>query len=356
MPFIKNILKYKSVSIVGMAKNTGKTTCLNYILKRLEEENCKVAVTSIGVDGEERDILYDTLKPRIFLKKGNYFITSEKHFEERELQAKILRMSNKTTALGRLITAQVEKEGKILLSGPSDSIWLRDCIDAMSDFDVGLTLVDGALSRMSLASPAITDAMILCTGAACSIQLEQLIKKVKYLCDLIALPQANENFVRVCEPIQKGVWALTKTFTVDNFVANNSTVGEILAEKVTDSLFLDVNFVAELLERYNNFYVSGALTDNFLKVLSAEEKVSEIKLTVRDFSKIFVEPATFKRFVRRGGEIQVLQQAKLLAICTNPTSPESYNYAPELLRSSIQKELNIPVYDIRQPLHLCDII
>jgi hypothetical protein len=349
MPFIQDILKYKSVSIVGMAKNTGKTTCLNYVLNRLEEENCKVAVTSIGVDGEERDVLYDTLKPRIYLKKGNYFITSEKHFEECELQAKILTVSNKTTALGRLITGQVEKEGRIILSGPSDSAWLHSCIESMSDLNVDLTLVDGALSRMSLASPAITDAMILCTGAACSIQLEQLIKKVKYLCDLIALPQVDKNLAKICEPVQEGVWALTAKDTVNDFAINNSsTVAEFLAEKITNSLFLNVQSTNELLEKYTNFYVSGALTNNFLKMLTVEEKVAEIKLIVRDFSKIFVEPATFKRFIRRGGKIQVLQQAKLLSICTNPTSPEGYNYESELLRSSIQKELNIPVYDIMQ--------
>jgi len=347
MPFIQDILKYKSVSIVGMAKNTGKTTCLNYILNRLEKENCKVALTSIGVDGEERDILYDSIKPRIFLKKGNYFITSEKHFEERELQAKILTVSKKSTALGRLITAQVEKEGKIILSGPSDLCWLRDCIDLLLGFDVDLTLVDGALSLMSLAAPAITNAMILCTGAACSIQLEQLIKKVKYLCDLIALPLADENLLKVCEPVQKGVWALTtKNNTVASLNVNNSTVNKNLTEKITDSLFLDISVVGALLASYDTFYVSGALTDNFLKMLTVEKKVSEIKLIVRDFSKIFVEPATFRRFINRGGSIQVLQQVKLLAICTNPTSPDGYCYEPETLRSSIENALNIPVYDV----------
>ena len=35
MPFIEEILKYKSLSIVGMEKNTGKTECLNYILGRI---------------------------------------------------------------------------------------------------------------------------------------------------------------------------------------------------------------------------------------------------------------------------------------------------------------------------------
>jgi len=242
--------------------------------------------------------------------------------------------------LGRLITAQVEEEGKIILSGPSDSAWLRSCIDAMSDFGVDLTLVDGALSRMSLASPAITDAMILCTGAACSFQLEHLIKKVKYLCDLIALPQVDENLAKICDTVQEGVW----TISTNNF----STNSEI--KKIADSLFLDNNSRSKIAKSdfasNKHTFVCGALVDSFLKMLTVEENVSEIKLIVRDFSKIFVEPATFKKFIRRGGEIYVLHQAKLLAICTNPTSPEGYNYEPELLRSSIQKELNIPVFDV----------
>ena len=333
MPFIQDILKYKSVSIVGMAKNTGKTTCLNYILKRLYEEKCKIAITSIGVDGEERDVLYDTPKPRISLKKGNIFITSEKHFEERELQAKILTVSNKTTALGRLVTAQVEKEGKIILSGPSDSIWLHNCIEKMSDFNVNLTLVDGALSRMSLASPTVTDAMILCTGAACSIHLEQLIKKVKYLCELIALPLVDENLLKLCEPLHEGVWII---------FANNEI------EKISDSLFLENFLVDKKFEQCKVFFINGALTNNFMKMITTKENISEINLIIKDFTHIFVEPATFQKFIRRGGKIQVLKQAKLLAICTNPTSPEGFCYEPEFLRSSIQNELNIPVYDIFQ--------
>ena len=55
MPFIKEILNYESLSIVGLEKNVGKTECLNYILYRLPLEKIKVAVTSIGIDGENKD-------------------------------------------------------------------------------------------------------------------------------------------------------------------------------------------------------------------------------------------------------------------------------------------------------------
>ena len=332
MPFIKNILQHKSVSIVGMAKNTGKTTCLNYVLSRLEEENRKVAVTSIGVDGEERDVLYDTLKPRIALKKGNLFITSEKHFAEKELNAKVIAVSKRTTALGRLITAEAQSEGKVILSGPSDTLWLQECIDSLLKLGADITLVDGALSRMSLASPAITDAMILCTGAACSIQLERLIKKVKYLCDMINLPPVESHLHQTCNEEKEGVWALTKEGT--------------LAEKLTDSLFITNKSISEWTSYYKHFFINGVLTDNFLKMLNSDANLADTHLIVRDFSRIFAHPATYSRFLRKGGTIAVLQQAKLLALCTNPTSPEGYHYDAEVLRNEIEKVLQIPVYDV----------
>ena len=336
MPFIKNILRHKSVSIVGMAKNTGKTTCLNYVLSRLEEENRKVAVTSIGVDGEERDVLYDTLKPRIVLKKGNLFITSEKHFAEKELEAKVIAVSNRTTALGRLITAEAQSEGKVILSGPSDTLWLQECIDSLLKLGADITLVDGALSRMSLASPAVTDALVLCTGAACSIQLERLIKKVKYLCDMINLPPVDSHLHQTCKEEKEGVWALTEE--------------GILAEKLTDSLFITNKSILEWTSRYKHFFINGVLTDNFLKMLNSDANLADIHLIVRDFSRIYAHPASYSRFVRKGGTIKVLQQAKLLALCTNPVSPEGYHYDAEVLRSEIEKELQIPVYDIVQTI------
>ncbi len=336
MPFLQNILKHKSVAIVGMAKNTGKTTCLNYVLDNLHKANKRLAVTSIGVDGEERDVLYHTLKPRINLRKGNYFITSEKHFEERELAAKVLLVSNKLTALGPLITAKVESEGKVILSGPSDSLWLQSCINELHNFNIDVVLVDGALSRMSLASPAITDAMVLCTGAACSINLDQLVKRVKYQTELINLKQVEDQLITVCDAIQEGVWGLSK--------------GGEAYEKITESLFLDFEISPEMFAKYEYVFVNGALTESFMKNILAEQSDSKIKLIVRDFSKIFVEPASFKKFIRRGGSIEVLQKAKLLAVCTNPTSPEGYNFDPEILRSAVEKAINIPVFDIFQEI------
>ena len=62
--------RYKVLSIVGMAKNAGKTTALNYILEEAMDEGMLLGVTSTGRDGESSDLVTGTEKPRVFLDAG----------------------------------------------------------------------------------------------------------------------------------------------------------------------------------------------------------------------------------------------------------------------------------------------
>ena len=66
LPFLDEIRKLRSLAVVGLAKNTGKTETLNYVLRGLSAEAECVAVTSIGVDGERTDRVTQTEKPEIF--------------------------------------------------------------------------------------------------------------------------------------------------------------------------------------------------------------------------------------------------------------------------------------------------
>lgn len=59
--------KYKTLSIVGMAKNAGKTTALNYLIEEAIDEGILLGVTSTGRDGESQDLVTGTEKPRVYL-------------------------------------------------------------------------------------------------------------------------------------------------------------------------------------------------------------------------------------------------------------------------------------------------
>lgn len=209
MGFVTNISDFGSLAIVGLEKNTGKTECLNYILGQLGGQAERFALTSVGIDGESRDQVCQTAKPEIEIPEGMIFVTSEKHYREKRLAAEVLDVSLERTALGRLITARAKMSGKLLLSGPSDTAGLKALIDRLKARGVGTTIVDGALSRLSLASPAVTEAMILATGAAVAGNIPELVRKTKYVYELIGIEEIEKALRTRLAPLTQGVWAVS---------------------------------------------------------------------------------------------------------------------------------------------------
>ena len=243
MPFINDILKYDSLSIVGMEKNTGKTDCLNYILKRLSQYDKKIAVTSIGIDGESKDQVKGTHKPEIFLNNGVVFSTDEKHYLTKKLVSELLEITNERSSMGRILTAKVVYGGKVILGGPTSANGLRRWVQGVKKYNVDLTIVDGALSRLSSASAAISKSLILSTGASLSANIPTLVQKTKYLTDLIALPLTKSSFFDDFTEIEQGIFGVT----VEN---------EIIDMNIKSSLSLN-DFDKKELKSLKTIYLSG---------------------------------------------------------------------------------------------------
>ncbi|MEG1364454.1 MAG: hypothetical protein RSC71_02735, partial [Cetobacterium sp.] len=208
MPFIESVKKYKSISTIGLEKNVGKTETLNYILKKLSKENYTVALTSIGIDGEVVDQVTTTSKPEIYLPKGALFITSEKHYKMKKFQAEVVNVSERTTALGRLVTSRALTPGYILLSGPSNGTWVKEVIDDTLEKGADIIIVDGALSRLSVGSPIITEGIVLSTGASVSINMNEVVKKTRHVIDLLNLSNVNLEEKNKLENLSDGIYLI----------------------------------------------------------------------------------------------------------------------------------------------------
>lgn len=334
MPFIDNILKYKSLSLIGLEKNTGKTVCLNYILSRLKDKNKNIALTSIGVDGETKDIIKETHKPEINIYEGVIFINSEMHYRAKQIVSEILDVSKQATSLGRLVTARALSEDKIMLSGPASSKGLIDVIEQMQSYNVDLTIIDGALSRKSLGSPAVSEAVILSTGAAVSANINSLVSKTLYVFTLINLPKINDKLADKLININEGIWAID----------NND---ELINTHIRSVLFIKKE--KEKLFKYGTkIYVSGALTDSFMTFLCMQKNISETEIIIRDFTRVFALSENFYRYIKKGGKISVVQKTKLIAVCVNPTSPGGINLDSLELRNALENKLGVPIYDVKK--------
>ena len=332
MPFIEELIKYKSCSIVGLEKNTGKTECFNYVLQRLPLDTKRIAVSSIGIDGETTDQVTKTAKPEIFLREGVYFGTSEKHYLMKRLSSELLEISNENTSLGNIVIGKALTPGKILLSGPSSSSGLRRWMEGMKKYDIDLTIIDGALSRMSLASPTVSESMILATGAAYSANINTLVQKTAFVVQMINLDITSQENYNTFNDIKNGVWAIDEDDVLHDL-------------KVASSLSININ--TDGLKKCKALFVSGALTDNFINHIRQNKIFSETEIVVRDFTKIFLTPMTYNSFVNSRRKITVMQKSKLIAVCVNPTSPNGIVLDSEKLCNTLSEAIKLPVYDLR---------
>lgn len=332
MPFVRDILNHNSLSIVGLEKNTGKTVCLNYILKRLNELHTHVGVTSIGVDGEQIDSVFATAKPEVVLYEGTHFITSEQHYMKRQTVSVLEYVDSHRTALGPLVTARVLVRGKALLSGAATTGILRTQIEQLGSMGVDLTIVDGALSRLSLASPTVTEAMILATGAAVSANVKQLVSKTKFLHNLILLDEVDSDLRERLSVIPSGLWAVD-----DDGLPHDLGIA---------SVFLIDRSEQDILRYGKTLFASGAVSDRLLRILAAKEK--GITLIARDFTKLFITPEAYVEFTRRDGRLMVLQRSKLIAVTLNPTSPQGFLLDSASTCHALADALQTPVYDVKK--------
>lgn len=328
---LKSILSCRSLSIVGMAKNTGKTVCLNYVLDQLRTTDKVIAVTSIGLDGEKTDQVTQTEKPEVTLAVGTYFVTTEYHYRQRQLLSEICQLSEDTTSLGRLVTARVLQEGKAILAGPSSTGRIRTLIGELREMGVDLTIVDGALSRKSPASPAVTDGLILTTGAAIAPDLNSIVSKTKFVYQLTQLSEYEVDNRDELMQYESGIYALEEGGAHRLPIASS-----LLFTKCKDILF----------SHGNTLFISGIVTDNMLDYLRMQPNVKDIQLIVKDFTKIFVTPFVLQGFLQKGGRLRVLKRPNLLAMCINPTSPTGFKLESEQLRAALRQVVGVPVYDV----------
>ena len=207
------------------------------------------------------------------------------------------------------MTAKALQEGKVLLSGPSSAAALKRWMRSLKDFGIDLILIDGALSRLSTASPAVSEAMVLSTGAAYSANIRELVNKTAFVVELIRLPlyMGPEPELRL------------------------SSFSSLDAEALKGNRIIEVE---------------GALTDRLLQLVKNALGEGEIELVVGDFTKVFCSQELYRAFVRRGGRLSVRMKSELLAVCVNPVAPNGIVLDSDTLCRELSQRIGLPVYDI----------
>jgi hypothetical protein len=314
----------KRLALVGLAKNTGKTVALAALLRELEEQSRRVGVTSVGRDGEARDVLDRRIeKPRIELATGSLVATADGLLRASGLPHELLEQTGIRTPLGQVLIARLEAPGPIEVAGPSAAADVRAVSDAMLSHGAEQVLIDGAIDRRAASSPDVSDGLIMSTGAVLSKDIDEVVAKTKNAVDLVRLPKAHEG---------SGTNAVTLP---PRFALTSDQVK--LAE------LLDANPSATAL------IVAGALPGAFLATLLRIARRHRRKLTViaEDPTKVFLTDHGPAWYRDQSIDIRVVRPIALTALTVNPVAPQSHRFDTARLQALLRGATpDLPLFDV----------
>lgn len=331
------IKKYNTISIIGMDKNVGKTTVLNYILSKARGKIC-LGLTSIGRDGEEEDTVTATEKPRIYVEKGTFIATGKQCLYNSDITREIIKTTGINTAMGQVIIAGALSDGYVELGGPSLNSYMADICKTLKEAGSDIVIVDGALSRKSFASPAITEATILSTGAALSRNMDKVVEKTRHCIRLLSLEQeSNEQVLKLCRGIsaEHRVSIIDKDMTVTNL--DLKTALEASSE------------IAESLKDHTAFVlIRGIVSDKLIEgIMKTTDKYKKITFLCEDGTKLFITADTLYKFEKQGGKLKVLNKINIICVTANPKSPYGYEFDGNKFLEKLKSKIDLPIFDVK---------
>jgi len=329
--------KYRTLSIVGMAKNAGKTTALNYLIEEAMDEGIRIGLTSTGRDGETLDLVTFTEKPRIFAETDTIVTVPVKLFELADAGLEILRMTEYGTPLGQILICRVAESGYVQIAGPLN---VRDhkrlCAEMMS-LGAEIVLIDGAIDRKSIAAPGISDGVIIATGAVISRSMKKVVEETLHIVGLYSLPELPDGDTR------RRILESRESDQIMLFSADGGARTLDLKTGLAASRYLDEVIDGDIA----SIYIPGALTLSVVADIHPA-KFKHARFIVKDATRIFIESAPWQHLLKKGFQVSVLEAVKVAALTVNPYSPSGYSFDHEVLLEEMRRAMpDIPIVDVK---------
>lgn len=341
MGLLRRLLEdgYKTLSIVGMAKNAGKTTALNYIIEEAYDEEIVIGLTSTGRDGESSDLVTGSEKPKIYVFEGTLVSIPVKLYDLADAGLEILKRTAYTTPLGDILLCRVREGGYVQIAGPLQVKNHKALCEEMLAMGAAITLVDGAIDRKSVASPDMSDGIILAAGAVLGRSIKAVVEETAHIASLYSLPAVSDEKVRRAiegEPDGKKILLIKDE--------NRSVHALDLQTGLGAGRYLD----EALNESVRCVYLPGALTLSVIADIQ-QDKYRHTRFIVKDPTKIFVDRIAWRQLVKKGLRVEVLRSIRIVSITVNPYSPLGWRLDPEELLHEMQKAVpSLAVTDVKR--------
>ncbi|MHC1762615.1 MAG: hypothetical protein AB9917_24455 [Negativicutes bacterium] len=321
------------LTVVGMAKNAGKTLTQNYLRTLVQTDGYAIGLLSIGLDGEKIDALTRLPKPAVWVKPGT-FVATATNLIERPFSWDCLRETEISTPVGMIHILRARNEEQIVLAGPSKNSEVVRILKEMIGYGAQCVFIDGAFDRQSSADPLISDQVVLASGASLISDLAALVSITRCRVEQLTLPECSADHAEMARQCRGSV--------------SRCIAGRLEMLSYSTAL-LDCLEWVRVLKDSDVLLVKGAVGEDLGKALLQTDRRPTVIL--QDSSKLFLSPEMWQRLRQRKVQFAVERPINLLGVTVNPTCPGSAGLDADQLLASMGRALYpLPVMDVARKL------
>lgn len=294
---------HRTVAVVGLAKNAGKTTVINHLIERMDGP---VGLVSLGLDGEARDQLTGLPKPRVRPRAGTLVASTTGLVDERSVRARL----GFRTAVGEVVITEAQPGEPVVVSGPARLDELDITVEALVREGARRVVLEGALGRLGPAAPGRAESVVLAAGVSLANGRDDAALRLRLAIDALALPVFDEPL------------AIT--------VQHSAGYEEETAARVAEA---------------GSAELEGALTGPLLERLMRDGV--RALLVAPDATHVLCRPQQLARARRAGVEVAVRRPLAITAVTANPFHPDAEFTADEAFAMARDGAAGRwPVYDV----------
>ena len=323
------------VTVIGLCKNAGKTTAMRRLMAELGDE--RLALTSVGRDGERTDLVTGTEKPDLYLKAGDLFATARAMLTLCDATLEVVDLTDVMTPLGPVAIFRTLSDGYVQLAGPSAAGQLRPLTDRFMELGAQRVLIDGAAGRKSLAGAGVEGVALLCTGASLDRDMDLVVAETAHTCWLFARKVPEQAGLRSA---LEGVGDRFALFELD---------GTPLELPLDESGGPKWN---KLPRRPLAVWAAGGITDPLLKTLA--RRGAPTTLVTQDATHVLAGRSALDLFLRSGGQLAVRRELTIAAVAANPWSAYGWHFEPDKFISALRQAIDLPVVNVKEDQHGTD--
>jgi hypothetical protein len=322
---VKDILDGVSViGIMGLAKNTGKTTTLNKIIEIYPE--LRIGLTSIGLDGESLDQVNFLPKPAVFVRPNMVIATSSLCLEASDVDWKLIEKTECYTPLGQIMIVEILSSGTMMIAGPTTNLELSKIVFEIKK-QCDKVLIDGAFNRMTFSSIHLMEGVVLASGASYSADLDETLKRTS---DLVNLFSSKQTIYAIPEKIALAIFSQDKIITHP-------------VKKIHELDYM----ISDVKKPIDAVYIRGAITSKTMDIL-IESGLKSYVLIIDDPSKWMASQRHIRALSYYNIRIEVIRSFPILMVTINPFSPMGLHYDEHEMMKRFKANIHVPIYNVKE--------